>query len=218
MTRRSKGAAAVVVLLIAAALIIVLVRQRTSTSARQEQAPVQPQKAASPAEAVLPAGAPTSMGSSEPELLSEEEREAINQDIVHRAQITPAAQLEAGLPAQPFEAWLEQVVGSRGYIEWEANDCGEQDGSGRQTSIPVCGEATVKFRDGREFVASVVVGSLAVHDPSATPEWSAKPSLWWTWLSFGGPNNGCSINLAALPQWLAVPANQISAKCKGKTP
>ncbi len=218
MTRWNKGAAVLVVLLIAVALIIV-VRQRTSSSARQEQAAVQPQTpAATPAEAVLPAGAPASMDSSEPELLSEEEREAIDQDIVHRAQITPAAQLEAGLPAQPFEAWLQQAVGTRGNIEWEANDCGEQNGSGRQTSIPVCGEATVKFRDGRQFVASVVVASLAVRDPSATPQWSDRPSLWWTWLSFGGPNNGCSINLAALPQWLAVPANQISAKCKGKTP
>lgn len=217
MTRRSKGAAAVVVLLIAAALIIVLVRQRTSTSARQEQAPVQPQRAASPAEAVLPAGAPTSMDSSEPESLSEEEQEAIDQDIVHRAQITPASQLESALPAQPFEAWLQQAVGSSGNVEWEANDCGEFDGSGQQTSIPVCGEAMVKFRDGRQFSAFVVVGSQAIR-AGATPEWLDKPSVWWTWISFGDSKDGCPINLAALPQWLAVPANQISAKCKGKTP
>lgn len=61
-------------------------------------------------------------------------------------------------------------------IEWEVNDCGEQDGSGRQTDFPICVDATVKTKDDITVAVSIVVGTYKRGV-------IGRPEIWGIWIT-----------------------------------
>jgi len=81
--------------------------------------------------------------------------------------------LDAALPSQSLESWLAGVVGSRGSMRWEMNDCGEQTGDPANTpaDFPICAEAMIVLPDGRAAGLSLTVGT-------ARKGVSGLPALW----------------------------------------
>ncbi len=88
--------------------------------------------------------------------------------------------LDVTLRSQSLEAWLAQVVGSRGSIRWEVNDCGEQTGNPANTpaDFPICAEAVIALSDGREAGLSLAVGT-------AQRGVSGQPAVWYMYVSGG---------------------------------
>jgi hypothetical protein len=77
------------------------------------------------------------------------------------------------LHSQALDTWLVRVVGSRGSIRWEVNDCGEQTGNPANTPVdfPICAEAVIALSDGREAGLSIAVGT-------AQKGVSGQPTVW----------------------------------------
>jgi hypothetical protein len=75
-----------------------------------------------------------------------EEREA---QIIAAARRVNVHDLDVALRTQALDTWLARVVGSRGSIRWEVNDCGEQTGNPANTPVdfPVCAEAVIALSD-----------------------------------------------------------------------
>lgn len=137
-----------------------------------------------------------------------------NIEIIRRAQTASAAQLEPGLPDEPFSNWLKKTLGPNAAIAWTTNDCGEQDGSGRQTSTPVCADAEATFPDGRKLSVWIAVGSQSLRSPKAMPEFSPNPGVWWITLSAGGERE-CSLrHLADIPALIKLSPEQLTKACK----
>jgi len=85
------------------------------------------------------------------------------------------AKLDPKLRPKPLLRWLQGIVGRSRQITWEVNDCGEQDGSGRQRDFPICVAADTKLADGTEVSILVVVGSYRRGIVG-------KPQIWWIYL------------------------------------
>lgn len=83
--------------------------------------------------------------------------------------------LDSRLRAQGFLQWLRGVVGNSQKIDWEVNDCGEQDGSGRQKDFPICVQAHTFTSDHVEVSIMVMVGS---HMRGIV----GKPAVWGIWV------------------------------------
>lgn len=83
--------------------------------------------------------------------------------------------LDRRLPAKSFSQWFGKVIGKSQKIEWEVNDCGEQDGSGRQKDFPICVQARAYTVDLIEVSVLVTVGT---HRRGIV----GKPSVWGIWV------------------------------------
>jgi hypothetical protein len=85
------------------------------------------------------------------------------------------SKLDDRLPGESFVRWFGKVVGTAQKIDWEVNDCGEQDGSGRQKDFPICVQAHAITLDHVEVSIMIVVGS---HRQGLT----RKPGVWGIWV------------------------------------
>jgi hypothetical protein len=87
-----------------------------------------------------------------------EQREA---QVIAHARRADVHDLDVSLRSQTLDSWLARVVGSRGSIRWEANDCGEQTGNPANTPVdfPICAEAVIALSDGRAAGLSLAVGT-----------------------------------------------------------
>ena len=85
------------------------------------------------------------------------------------------SRLDKRLPAVGFLQWFGNVFGKSQRIKWEVNDCGEQDGSGRQKDLPICVQALVPSVDRIEVTVMVVVGT---HKRGVV----GKPAVWGIWV------------------------------------
>jgi hypothetical protein len=94
--------------------------------------------------------------------------------MIDYAKAIPVSQLDAKLPATPFEKWLIKQAGEGAQITWEVNDCGEQTGSPEDADndFPICVEADAHLRDKRVIVVSIAVGT---YKKGIT----GKPVTWW---------------------------------------
>jgi len=82
--------------------------------------------------------------------------------IIGFARNLDVARLDRRLKRQPFEKWLKSVIGTRAAIEWEVDDCGEQDGNPSNPmnrNPPLCANARTKMADGNELGIALAVGS-----------------------------------------------------------
>jgi hypothetical protein len=145
---------------------------------------------------------------------SPEQIEADEQEIIHIAQTVRASSLEPGLPDKPFGEWLNSNLGQVDRIQWEANDCGENDGSGRQESVPVCAAAEITLADGWQLSVWIAVGSQQLQGPSTAPKPLDNPQIAWIWLSPGGSQKGgCGIRLGDIPKVAKMSAGQLASRC-----
>ena len=83
--------------------------------------------------------------------------------------------LDKQLLTESFARWFANVVGESQKVEWEVNDCGEQDGSGRQKDFPICVQAAGQTADLIHISVSIVVGT---HKRGIV----GKPVLWGIWV------------------------------------
>ena len=86
----------------------------------------------------------------------------------------PVYRLDKRLSGPTFSRWLRNVIGKSQKIEWEVNDCGEQDGSGRQKDYPICVEALTNTVDGIEIKVLITVGTNKRGI-------AGKPAVWGIW-------------------------------------
>lgn len=86
------------------------------------------------------------------------------------------SKLDRRLKFRSFSNWFGSVVRNSRTIGWEVNDCGEQDGSGRQKDFPICVQASGTTKDKLEIVVMIVVGS---HKRGIR----GKPSVWGLWIN-----------------------------------
>jgi len=93
-------------------------------------------------------------------LASPVDRDEWEVQVIARARRVDVHDLDAALRSQGLDTWLAQVVGSRGSIRWEVNDCGEQTGNPTNTpaNFPICAEAVITLSDGRTAGLSLAVG------------------------------------------------------------
>ncbi len=77
------------------------------------------------------------------------------------------------------------MIGKAQKIGWEVNDCGEQDGSGRQKDFPICVQATGHTDDLIDVNVMIVVGT----DRRGIV---GKPTTWGIWVK---------LNLTHLKFW-----------------
>jgi hypothetical protein len=145
---------------------------------------------------------------------SPEQIEADEQEIIHIAQTIQASRLKPGLPDKPFGEWLNSVVGRVDRIQWEANDCGENDGSGTQESVPVCAAAEIGLADGWQLSVWIAVGSQQLKGSSTRPKLLDKPEIAWIWLSPGeSEKGGCGIGLGDIPKVVKMSGGQLAGQC-----
>ncbi len=104
----------------------------------------------------------------------------------------------------PFVDWLKSTVGPNTSIIWETNDCGEQDGSGNQESVPVCVDAEAMLGNELRLSIWIAVGSQNLQEPGRPPDFSTKPALFWVDLSSGEHQLGCQLRLADIPELLKL--------------
>lgn len=122
--------------------------------------------------------------------------EEIEASVIRHAKALPASELDANLPNEPFETWLKRTLGPDAKLQWESNDCGEFDGSGRQTSVPICVDAKAEFSDGRRVSLWIVVGSLDIG--STKPEFSKQSGVWWADVTSLADELSCRLRLSYL--------------------
>lgn len=82
--------------------------------------------------------------------------------IIRFARNLDVSRLDHRLRRQSFETWLKSVVGRRASINWEVDDCGEQDGNPSNPinlNPPLCANARAKMADGNELGIAIAVGS-----------------------------------------------------------
>ncbi len=119
----------------------------------------------------------------------------LDRRVIAAAKKVDVNTLEKQLPHAPFDEWLQKQVGATARIEWESNDCGEQDGVNRAEDFPLCGEATVKLPAGGKLGVQLAVGSLrkGVH---------GKPAVWFLYFQDKNGHSGDPRRLSDLSKLL----------------
>ncbi len=109
---------------------------------------------------------------------SADDREGREAQIIATARRVDVHDLDVTLRSQSLDAWLARVVGPRGSVRWEVNDCGEQTGNPANTPVdfPICAEAMIALSDGREAGLSLAVGT-------AQKGVSGQPTVWHMYVS-----------------------------------
>jgi len=125
------------------------------------------------------------------------DREKLDQEIIARAKAAKLSDLEKGMPDEVFGDWLLKNFSGKAKISWEANDCGENDGSGHQEELPVCAETDLNFPNGELIGISIAVASVQMK----TEVHTFGPAGLFT--TFFTPDNKkfCSPSLGRLAQW-----------------
>jgi hypothetical protein len=122
--------------------------------------------------------------------LAQTQTRDLEQRAIDAAKQAEVNKLDAKLPRMRFDAWLKQQIGDA-RIEWESNDCGEQDGFTKRDDVPLCGEASATLPDGRALTVMIGVGTIqkGIQGP---------PGVW-----FVAVGNKTSTHLSDLPRFLA---------------
>ncbi len=84
---------------------------------------------------------------------------AFEEQAIELAKATPTSEIEQGMPAQPFEAWLQSLAGAGAELKWELNDCGEGTGgpADQERDMPLCVSVNAALPDGRWLDVSLGV-------------------------------------------------------------
>ena len=115
----------------------------------------------------------------------------LDQRVIAASKQVYVDKLDVQLPHTRFDAWLQKQIGSA-RIEWESNDCGEQDGFTQRADIPLCGQATATLSDGRKLTVMIGVGTLRKGV-------QGSPGVW-----FLAVEDKTSTHLSDLPRFLAA--------------
>lgn len=130
------------------------------------------------------------------------------QEILLRAQQLPAKVLEPNLPGVSLRSWLEPALGPGAKIEWEVNDCGEQDGT-RHESIPLCAAAEIKLPEDEDISVYIL---MATESDDERVESISAPGVWLANVRLN--NAACSIKLAEIPQIAKMPKAEVEEFCQ----
>src|SRR5262245_27783419 len=78
------------------------------------------------------------------------------------AQTVLASDLDAVLPARPFEEWFRDVVGAEAGVTWQLNECGEDPSMliAQGRDLPACAEVDALLPDNRKVVVMIHVGTF----------------------------------------------------------
>ena len=84
-------------------------------------------------------------------------------DAIEMVQTIPTSQIEAGMPTQPFEAWMQNLAGKDAELKWSLNDCGEGSGgpADKERDMPLCVSVNAKLPDGRWLDVSLGVANAS---------------------------------------------------------
>ena len=85
--------------------------------------------------------------------------EVDNAEFIRKAKLLNVNSLDESLPNIEFEKWLLNISNNSSPIKWETNDCGEQDGSGRQSDFPICVEAQLTLGGKTQIGIMIVLGT-----------------------------------------------------------
>lgn len=67
--------------------------------------------------------------------------------------------LDSSLPVTPYEHWFSSFAGGKSKLNWEVNDCGEQDGSGQQRDFPICVQVSADLSINKQIAISTLLGT-----------------------------------------------------------
>ena len=82
-----------------------------------------------------------------------------NAEWIEKMKNLNANSLHASLPKMSYEKWFASFIGNNIKLNWEVNDCGEQDGNGIQEDFPVCVEASAYLSKHKKLAISSVLGT-----------------------------------------------------------
>ena len=82
-----------------------------------------------------------------------------NSEWIEKMKTINANTVNSSLPAVSYEKWFSGFVGDGIKLNWEVNDCGEQDGSGKQKDFPICVEVSANLLKNRKLAISTVLGT-----------------------------------------------------------
>ncbi len=212
-----KKTALVAVLIIGLALAGYHVRQRMLLSRAVAKSASQP-AVTLPSPTPASTAAPPSPSTAQSDFPVDE----VEAEVIRHAKTLPASKLDARLPNEPFETWLKTTLGPDAKLTWESNDCGEFDGSGHQSSVPVCADARAEFTDGRRVSLWIAVGSQALDNATPNLRFSKKPGLWWATVSFRNDEFSCRLQLSYLKEAIEAELSSTDATirrwCSGHLP
>ncbi len=83
-------------------------------------------------------------------------------ELLATGKATLVSQVEPGLPAIPFEAWLASLVGPGASFSWELNDCGEHSYTpDADRDQPICVSVEASLFGGRSVYLYYEVGTAS---------------------------------------------------------
>jgi hypothetical protein len=85
------------------------------------------------------------------------------------------SRLDRRLPGLSFSRWFVLWLADHSLSNGEVNDCGEQDGSGRQRDFPICVQAFAHTGNSVEVTVMIAVGTYRRGIVG-------KPAVWGIWL------------------------------------
>ena len=162
----------------------------------QQQQKVSPTPVAVPAKPLVEALAPASANTvATPEPI---DREKLDQEIIARAKAAKLSDLNKGMSEQPFGDWLQENFSTKAKISWEVNDCGENDNSKHQDTVPVCAEADISFPASEQIGIQVAVASQTLK--TEAPPSFGPPGLFYIYF-VDNNKKVCSPSLDGIAKW-----------------
>ena len=85
---------------------------------------------------------------------------SLQDELLATGKATLVSQVEPGLPAIPFEAWLASLVGPGASFSWELNDCGEHTNTpDADRDQQICTSVEASLSGGRSVYLYYQVGT-----------------------------------------------------------
>jgi hypothetical protein len=84
---------------------------------------------------------------------------AADNKTIDKVKQLSVASLDATLPDEPLEKFLQTEAGANAEFYWEVNDCAPPPGAKKQKDSPTCVETQVQLPDGRGIVVRIKVGN-----------------------------------------------------------
>jgi len=79
--------------------------------------------------------------------------------LIDKVKQLSVSSLDATLPDQTLEKFLQAEVGANAEFYWEVNDCAPPPGTKKQKDSPECVETQAQLPDGRGLVVRIKVGN-----------------------------------------------------------
>lgn len=103
------------------------------------------------------------------------QREERDAKAISKVKNIAVSRLDKKLSSLSFSRWFSRTLRNKQPALWELNDCGEQDGSGRQKDFPICVQAYAKTSDQIAVTVMIAVGT---HKRGIF----GKPVTWGIWV------------------------------------